>query len=144
MSDTSQNAAFNGPIRICSFSFLHAFSLYVPPSRLPKTSKHSHRLTCPTSGSSITAPTFKPTILTLNCHSTQPAKQQHKFSSDDIKTSSSQRVHDFMRTVNEGGDPITALSFRAPVSSQQAIAAHRARAQRNIDESIAKFRGQRS
>ncbi|RYP05418.1 hypothetical protein DL764_003843 [Monosporascus ibericus] len=74
---------------------------------------------------------------------TQPSKEQHKFSSDDNKTSSSQRVHNFMRTVHEGGDPITTLSFRVPVSPQQAIAAHRARAQRNIDESMAKFHGQR-
>ncbi|RYP71765.1 hypothetical protein DL771_004577 [Monosporascus sp. 5C6A] len=77
------------------------------------------------------------------CNGTQPAKEQHKFSSDDNKTSSSQRVHNFMSTINEGGDPITALSFLAPVSSQQAIAAHRARAQHNIDESMTKFRGQR-
>ncbi|RYP48256.1 hypothetical protein DL768_005809 [Monosporascus sp. mg162] len=77
------------------------------------------------------------------CNGTQPAKEQHKFSSDDNKTSSSQRVHNSMRTDEEGGLPITALSFIAPVSSQQAIAAHRARAQRNIDGSMIKFGGQR-
>ncbi|RYP76952.1 hypothetical protein DL770_007126 [Monosporascus sp. CRB-9-2] len=78
------------------------------------------------------------------CKGTQPAKEQHKFSSDDNKTSSSQRVHNFLRTVKEDGAPIIALSFLAPISSQEAIAAHPARVQRNIDEIMAKFRGQKS
>lgn len=47
-----------------------------------------------------------------------------------------------MGTVNQGGDPITALAFRAPFpSQQQTIAGHQARAQQNIDEIMAKLRG---
>ncbi|RYP69449.1 hypothetical protein DL771_006101 [Monosporascus sp. 5C6A] len=73
----------------------------------------------------------------------QQPKEQHTYSSGDIGTLSTQRVHDFMSTTNEGGDPITALPFRAFSSQQQTVAAHRARAQRNIDETMAKFSGQK-
>ncbi|RYP69049.1 hypothetical protein DL770_008327 [Monosporascus sp. CRB-9-2] len=74
---------------------------------------------------------------------TQQAKGQHKYSSGDVGTSSIQRVHEFMCMTNEGGDPITALPFRAALSSKQTITARQARAQRNIAESMAKFCGQK-
>ncbi|RYP93168.1 hypothetical protein DL770_000742 [Monosporascus sp. CRB-9-2] len=74
---------------------------------------------------------------------TQQPKGQHTYSSGDIRSSCAQGVHEFMRTTDEGGDPITALPFRAASSQQQTIAAHQARAQRNIDESMAKFSGQK-
>lgn len=52
-----------------------------------------------------------------------------------------QRVYNFMGTVNQGGDPITALALRAPFpSQQQAIEAHQVRAQRSIDDSMARLR----
>ncbi|RYP09710.1 hypothetical protein DL764_001136 [Monosporascus ibericus] len=75
--------------------------------------------------------------------SAQQAKGQHKYSSGDVGTSAIQRVHEFMRTTNEGGDPITALPFRAAASPQQTITASQARAQRKIAENMAKFSGQK-
>ncbi|RYP10415.1 hypothetical protein DL765_008111 [Monosporascus sp. GIB2] len=74
---------------------------------------------------------------------TQQPKEPHTYSIGDVGSSSTQRVHEFLRVTNDGGDPITALPFRAASSPQQTVAAHQARAQRNIDESMAKLSGQK-
>ncbi|RYP10414.1 hypothetical protein DL765_008110 [Monosporascus sp. GIB2] len=73
-----------------------------------------------------------------------PPKQPHCLtpkSSTDTRSIAARRIDDFMKTKNEGGDPITALSLRPFTSPLASKAARKEEVKRALAENLKKLSG---
>ncbi|RYO86202.1 hypothetical protein DL766_003560 [Monosporascus sp. MC13-8B] len=73
-----------------------------------------------------------------------PPKEPHCLtpkSSADTGSIAARRIGDFMKTKNEGGDPITALSLRPFTSSMASKAARAGEVKRALTEALKKLSG---